>query len=60
MTEQQQQRLDRLTTEGLIALLETLEGAVERVKDALVGRLEDVRDEIGCLEGVLADRGYEV
>lgn len=60
MTEQQQQRLDRLTTEGLIALLETLEGAVERVKDALVGRLEDLHDEIGCLEGVLTDRGYSV
>ncbi len=51
-------RLDQMPTDAMLALLETLEIAVEAVKDALVCRLDDLDDEAKALRSELEDRGY--
>jgi hypothetical protein len=60
MTEQQRTRLNALPTLSLVALLQQLEGAVETVKETLVDRLIDLRDETEAIESELEDRGYHV
>lgn len=49
MPESTYQRLDALSTDALIALLQKMEIATEAVKTAIYQRLEDRRDEVKLL-----------
>lgn len=52
------QRLDRLSTDDLIALLRKMKTATEAVKNAIYERLEDRRDEVKVLADLCGENEY--